>query len=221
MLQKTRAIVLNSVKYGESGIIVQVYTENFGRQSFLIHGVRKRKSKFNYSLFEPLSLLNLDIYFKESRSLQTLKEVKPSIILHHLPFDIKRSSIAIFLGEILYRCLREIEPNKSLFNYLFHAIQILDVNEQGIENFHLVFLIQFSKFLGIYPENNTQLYQYKTNTGLQLNDLLEYSLQDVSKLKIERTNRLELLDRLIDYYRDHLEGMGEIKSLHILHEVFL
>jgi DNA repair protein RecO (recombination protein O) len=221
MLQKTRAIVLNIVKYGESGLIVQLFTENFGRQSFIIHGIRKKKGKFNYLLFEPLSLLDLDIYYKETRNLQTLKEAKQSIILHRLPFDIKRSSIAIFLSEILYRCLREIEPNKLLFNYLFHAIQILDMTEQGVENFHLIFLIQLSKFLGIYPKNNTELYQYKTTKGMQLIDLLEYSLQDIGNLKIERTNRLDLLDRLIDYYRDHLEGLGEIKSLQVLHEVFL
>ena len=220
MLQKTRAIVLSSVKYGESGLVVQVFTENYGRQSFIIHGVRKKKSRFNYLLFEPLSLLNLDLYYKETRDLHTLKEAKQSAIPHHMPFDIKRSSIALFISEILYRCLREVEPNKILFNYIFNAIQVLDIAEQGVENFHLIFLIQFSKFLGIYPKNNTELYRYKTGKGIQLSDLLDLSLQDIGNLEIERTNRVELLDRLIDYYRDHLEGLGEIKSLQVLHEVF-
>ncbi len=220
MLYKTRAIVLKSVKHGDTGLVVQIYTEDFGRQSLLVHGVRKRKSKFGYHLFEPLSLLNLDIYYKENRDLQTLKEAKSSIVLHHLLSDVRKSSIAIFVSEILYRCLREVESNKPLFNYLFHAIQILDMAEKGLENFHIIFLIQLSKFLGIYPKNNAELINYKIIGGYQLNDLFEYSLQDISNFKIERSIRQEILNHLIIYYRANLEGMGEIKSLQVLHEVY-
>ncbi len=221
MLYKTRAIVLKSIKYGDSGLVIQAYTEDFGRQSVLVHGVRKRKGKFSSFFFEPLSLLNLDMYYKESRDLQSLKEAKPGIVLHNLLSDIKKSTVAIFIAEILYRCLREVETNKPLFNYLFHAIQMLDIAEAGIENFHLIFLIQLSKFLGIYPKNNSELINYKTERDRQLNYLFEYSLQDIGRIKIERTNRKELLNNLINYYRDHLEGMGEIKSLQVLHEVYL
>ena len=221
MLYKTRAIVLKSVKHGDSGLIIQAYTEDFGRQSLLVHGVRKRKAKFSSFIFEPLSLLSLDMYYKENRDLQSLKEAKAGIVLHHMLSDIKKSTVAIFIAEILYRCLREVEPNKPLFNYLFHAVQMLDMAEAGIENFHLIFLIQLSKFLGIYPKNNSELINYKTERNHQLNHLFEYSLQDIGRFKIERTNRKELLNSLINYYRDHLEGMGEIKSLQVLQEVYL
>ena len=220
MLYKTRAIVLKNVKYGDSSLIVQIYTEDFGRQSLLVHGVRKKKSNFGYFFFEPLSLLNLDIYYKENRDLQTLKEAKPCIVLHHLLSDVKKSSIAIFISEVLFRCLREVESNKSLFNYLFHAIQILDVADEGLENFHIIFLLQLSKFLGIHPKNNTGLIHFKNINENQLNNLFEYSLQDISDLKIEKSVRLEFLNQLILYYKTHLEGMGEIKSLQVLHDVY-
>lgn len=221
MLHKTRAIVLKSIKYGDSGLIVHIYTEYFGRQSLMVHGVRKKKSKFSYHFFEPLSLLNLDIYYKETRELQTIKEVKSDTVLHHLLSDVRKSSIAIFISEILYRCLREIESNKGLFDYLYHTVQVLDLTDKGLENFHIIFLIQLSKFLGIYPKNNTELINYKFIGNYQLNDLFEFSLQDIGNIKIERTIRHDILENLISYYRNHLEGMGEIKSLQVLHEVYL
>ncbi len=221
MLCKTQAIVLKSIKYGESGLVAQVYTEDFGRQSFLIHSVRKRRSKFHYALFEPLSLLDLDIYYKENRDLHSLKEAKLSITFHHIPFDIKKSTIAIFISEVLYRSLREVESNKPLFNFLFHAIQILDMAEEGIEYFHLIFLIQLSKFLGIYPKNNAELIDIKPLKASQLRNIFDYSLQDIGRIKMEHTLRNDLLNNLINYYQDHLEGMGEIKSLQVLREVYI
>jgi DNA repair protein RecO (recombination protein O) len=220
MLIKTRAIVLHSIKYGESGLIVQAYTEHFGRQSLLVHGIRKIKSRINPYLFETLSILDVDIYRKESREIQNLKEVKPCIISHHFHSDIRRSTIALFLGELLYRTLREEDPNLPLFNYLFHAIQILDIAEKGAENLPIIFLMQFSKFLGIYPKNNTDLDRYKSDEGIQLTDIIEYSLTDLGKLVVNHKKRSELLEFMIAYYSDHLEGMGQIKSLQILREVF-
>lgn len=220
MLQKTRSIVLSHLKYGDSGLIVRTITENQGRLSFIAHGVRKKKSKFNPYLFEPLSLLDIELYYKANRDLHTLKEAKPSILLQHLYFDIKKSTIAIFLSEILSRSLQEVESNKSLFNFIFHAVQILDVAQKGIENFHLIFLIQFSKFIGIYPKNNQELIHYQIDGEVQISDLLDHSLTDIDKLHMKNDNRSKLLNQLVNYFRHHLEGMAEIKSLAVLRTVF-
>jgi DNA repair protein RecO (recombination protein O) len=220
MLAKTKAIVLHCIKYGETSIITNLYTEQFGRQSLLIHGVRKRRSGANPYLFEALSLLDIDISCKENRELNHLKEARPSIILHHLHSDIRKSTIALFLGELLFRTLREEECNLPLFNFLFHSIQILDIAEKGIENFPLVFLIQFSKFLGISPKNNSALELYRSSEGIQLGDLLDYTLADIDCFKIAGSNRNELLVRFLAYYSDHLEGIGQLKSLQVLREVY-
>ncbi len=220
MLAKTRAIVLHCIKYGESNLIATLYTEQFGRQSILIHGVRKKKNKINPYLFEALSLLDIDIYRKESRQLNNLREARPTVILQHLYSDIRKSCIALFIGEVLFRTLREEECNPPLYNYLFNSIQVLDIAEKGIENFPLVFLIQFSKFLGIYPKNNSTLEHYHTSEGLQLSEMLDYSLPDISILKIPNIRRNELLIQLLAYYSDHLDGIGQLKSLQVLREVF-
>ena len=220
MLQKTRSVVLNNLKYGESGLIVRVFTEDFGRQSLIVHGVRKKKSKFNAQLFEPLSLLEIVFYFKESRELHTLKEVRPDVILQHIFFDIRKSTLAIFLSEILSRSLQEVEPNKPLFDFLFHAIQILDVAETGVENYHIVFLLQLTKFLGIYPKNNPDFIYSLLGSEDQQGQFSELSLSDIGKLSVSAENRSALLDVLINYYKQHLEGMGEIKSLPVLRSVF-
>lgn len=220
MLFKTRAIVLHSVKYAESGLIVHAYTEHFGRLSLLIRGVRKPRSRVHFALFEVLSILDIELYRKESREIQLLKEVKPTIVLHHIHSDIRRSTIAMFLAEFLYRTLREEEPNSALFNYLFHVIQILEITEKGVENLPLVFLMQFSKFLGIFPKNNIDLNRYTSLAGNKLSDIMEYSYGDLETLKIPYQNRSELLQSLLDYYTDHLEGMGQLKSIAVLREIF-
>lgn len=220
MLYKTRAIVLNHIKYGDSSLIVRVLTEKLGRQSFLVHGVRKKKNKINPYLFEPLSILKVDLYYKQNRDLHTLKDVKPEVILHQLHFDIRRSTIAIFLSEIIHRSLQEVESNANLFDYLFNAIQILDVIDKGIENYHIIFLLHFSKFLGIYPKNNTELVQYNTTEAVQLIDLIDHPLSEIDQLNITPKNREKLIDQLIAYYQNHLEGMGNIKSLPVLRTIF-
>lgn len=220
MLQKTRAIVINHLKYGDSSLIVRAYTEKYGMLSFIAHGIRKKKSILNPYLFETFSLLMLDLYYKQNRELQTLKDVQAEIILNHLHYDIRRSTIAVFLSEVIYRSLHEVEANVNLFNYLNHAIQILDVTDEGIENFHIIFLLQYSKFLGIHPKNNLELSTYRASGKVQLSHLLEYSLSEIGTFRITSKNRSDLIDQLVRYYYDHLEGLGELKSLPVLRTIF-
>jgi DNA repair protein RecO (recombination protein O) len=220
MLHKTKAIVLHSLKYSESGIIVHAYSEVFGKQSYLVQGVRKKKSHINANFFQPLSLLELEIYFKENRELQRIKEVRIASPQIHVGFDIRRSAIAIFLSELLYRILKEFEPNQKLFNFLFHAVQILEITENGIENFHLVFMMQLTKFIGIFPDDDSIIQQFKSEKRIELLNFLDYSLADVSKIKLSGPARIEVLNQLVAYYKTHLEGIGSINSLKILHEVF-
>ena len=220
MLHHLKAIVLHSVKYGESGIITQVYSNLYGRQSFLIHGVRKKNSKISPYLFQPLALLDIVGYIKETREIQHIKEINATVPLQHLHFDIRKSSIAAFLSEILNRTLREADPNIALFDYLSHAIQALDIAEKGIENFHLLFLMQYTKFIGIYPKDNNDHYMMNKQHSKSIFDLLDYSLTDTSEIKFNNAERQDLLKELIQYYQYHFDGLGKIKSLDILHEIF-
>lgn len=220
MLHHLKAIVLHSVKYGESGIITQVFSNLYGRQSFLVHGVRKKNSKISPYFFQPLALLDIVGYIKESREIQHIKEIKATFPLQHLHFDIRKSGIATFLSEILNKTLREADSNMALFDYLSHAIQALDITEKGIENFHLLFLIQYTKFIGIYPKDNNDHYLMNKQNSKSIFDLLDYSLSDTSEIKLNNNERQDLLKELIQYYQYHFDGLGKIKSLEILHEVF-
>jgi DNA repair protein RecO (recombination protein O) len=220
MLHHLKAIVLHSVKYGESGMIAQVFTDLFGRQSFLVHGVRKKNSKISPYLFQPLSVLDIEAYIKENRNIQRIKELKASFPLQHIHFDIRKSSIALFLSEILNKTLHEADVNSSLFEYISNAIQVLDITESGIENFHLVFLMQYTKFLGIYPSDNPEIIRLNEDHSAGIPGLIQYSLTDISKMTIDRRLRQNLLNEIINYYTHHIEDFGKIKSFEILREVF-
>lgn len=241
MLQKTRGIVLHHFNYSEHSIIAHIYTEHFGRQSFMINGVYKRKAKMKANLFSPLNLLNMEMSYKEKRSIQRLKEVNRAVVLSELPFQPAKSSVALFLAEVLYRTLKEEEENPALFEFLFNAVQLFDIIGEGTANFHLIFLIQLSKFLGIFPESRQfsgtssffdlkegefcsiqpeHRYFLETTLSRKLYDMLPLQFSDAAKVELNQQWRSQLLHGLINYYRFHIEGMPEIQSLAILQQVF-
>jgi len=221
MHKKTRGIVLHTIKYGDSSIISHIYTRDFGRQSYIVNGVRSKKSKFHYNNFQPLTILDLQVDHKATRELQRLREISIAHPFHHVHTDIVKNTIALFIGELLYRCLREVEENHPLFDYLENAIQMLDYCDEGCVNFHLVFLVQFTRFLGIYPGNNQELDNYQPkDSEIIMHDLLKYKLKDLRLLKISNSTRNSLVNAMVDYYYYHLEGMGKLHSLQVLREVF-
>jgi len=219
MLQKLKGIVLYSIKYNETSLFLHIYTDKYGRQSFLAYRTRKKKSKSNAYLFHPLSLIELEVDLKENREIQKIIEANFDHIYSQLYYDVKRSTIAIFLGEILNKNIRETEPNKQLFDFIYNAVQLLDVAKEGIENFHLIFLIQLSKFLGFYP---TMDYELKIEADLrnEFHSLVNISLTELDKIKISNSDRQRLLDIILELYKVHLTGPGQIQSLKILREVF-
>lgn len=240
MLHKTKGIVLHYIKYGDTSIIAYIYTEIFGRQAFIVNGVRNKKSRVRLNQFQPLSILELDVYYKPNRDMQRVKDLRNYLLLHTIHNNIVKSSIALFIAEIMYKTLREVEPNKPLFDFIYNSIQILDLQNSGIENYHLVFLLLLSKYLGISAVNEEQnSVEFTTieqpalinkGKGLSLiltaeekkalNQLHEYSFKNLEKIKIDNNTRVNLLTKFVEYYKLHLEGIGTIKSLSVLKEVF-
>ncbi|MCB2197666.1 MAG: DNA repair protein RecO [Bacteroidetes bacterium] len=240
MLHKTRGIVLNHIKYSETSIIVTIYTEMFGRQAYIINGVRGKKSKIKANLFQPLFLLDMEVYHKPKRDLQRAKEIQNASIFYTIPYDLKKSTIAIFIAEILYKTIQEHEPNADLFNYLFNSIQLLDFKEKGIANFHIYFLLHLTKYLGFFPDNNySEKYSYfdlKAGNFVQikpmhfsfldkepsafLNQMLTFSDNQHENLHIHYKERIQILEKVLEYYALHNEGLSSVKSLEILKEVF-
>ncbi len=241
MIQKTRGIVLHTTRYGESSLVVHCYTERAGRQTFMVKGVRKSRKQNRSNLFQPLFILDFEVYHKDSREIQLVKEVSRAIPLNSLPFDITKSTQAIFIAEVLYRVVKEEESNPVLTNFLISTIQYLDTMEEASADFHIIFMFQLSRHLGFYPQNNSgekriffnlESGQFKTHFGdpeIYLNEedsvlWNRYMCTDIQSVKEEGFNGVQrkiTLDNLARFYKLHVSGMGEIRSLEILHAYFI
>ncbi|MDP4186048.1 MAG: DNA repair protein RecO [Bacteroidota bacterium] len=240
MIVKTRGIVLHFIKYSETSVIATVYTEMLGLQSFLIKGIRGKKSKGKANILQPLSLLEMDVFYKEKRELQTLGEFRSSYPFNSIPYDIRKTTIAIFLAEILYRSIKEHEANAPLFDFLENSIRMLDMLEEGVSDYHLYFLCHYSGFLGFAPENNYSeencFFDMKAGRFVAIEPrhpsymkvkessafscLLSVSPLELLNLNINHKERIALLDRLLDYFTMHFEAMEQLNSLNVLKELF-
>jgi|ERR1035437_474927 DNA repair protein RecO (recombination protein O) len=240
MLHKTRGIVLRTVDYSETSLIAKIYTEQFGIQSYLIKGARRKNASIKGNLFQPLALLELVVYKKEKKQLQTLKEAGPEIHFASIPYDPAKASILFFLNEILLKCLQEEEENTELFSFLHETIQTLDSVEKKFSNLHLIFLIRFSRFLGFFPQGNYSDvnsvfdlregmfvsreplhpdFLTKENSKL-ISKLIFSNYYSMDSLVLSGKERKNLLDILLHFYQLHLSNMGSMTSHKVLEQVF-
>ena len=240
MISKTRGIVLRTVDYSDTSIISTIYTELFGIQSYLIKGAKRKKASVRANLFQSLSLLELVVYKKEKKQLQTLKEARPEIHFASIHNEPTKASIVFFLNEVLLKCLHEEEHNPELFSFLHETVQTLDAAEKNFSNIHLVFLVRFSRHLGFFPQGKfsetNPLFDLREGkfiskepshpdfllkeNALLLNRLILSNYYSMSGLALSGKERKNILDILLHYYHLHLSNMGSIASHKILEQVF-
>jgi DNA repair protein RecO (recombination protein O) len=212
MLQKTRGIVLRHVKYGESSLIVTVFTDALGLQTYMVNGVRStKKSIGKAALFQPLTLLDLVVYHKENASIQRISEVRCHFPFQTIALDIKKTTIAIFLSEVLNKTIREHTPNHDLFDFILHSIQVLDHLERDFENFHLQFMLKLSRYLGFSAE-------YSGEFDANPYPALVANAYDGAP-KLGAAERTSAFEHILHFYRQHLDHFGELRSVSILREV--
>ncbi len=240
MLHKTKGIVLRTVDYSDTSIITKIYTEQFGIQSYLIKGAKRKNASVKANLFRPLSLLQLVVYKKEKKQLQVVKEAGAEIHFNSIPNEPAKASILFFINEILLKCLQEEENNPGLFFFLHESIQTLETTEKDFANFHLVFLIRFSRFLGFFPQGSFSEsspvfdlqegsftgkepmhpdFLGKENSRL-LSKLIFCNYYSMGNLSLSGKERKNLLDILLHFYHLHLSNMGSIASHKVLEQVF-
>ncbi|MCR8560724.1 DNA repair protein RecO [Mucilaginibacter sp. BJC16-A38] len=239
MLHKTRGIVFKTTDYGESSVVVQVFTEKFGLQSYMVNGAKKPKAKIARNMLQPLHLLDMVVYHKEAGNVQRIKELKNSPLLQTIPYDVIKSSLAMFLNEVLYKAVKQQSPDENLFDFVFSAIEWLDHQTEGIANFHLLFLIRLSRYLGFYPDRylageadyfdlkNGTFHRYKPDSILYLSPphtqnfttLLQSNFENIINVKLNNDERRYLISKLLEYYALHIEGFGNIRSHEVLEEV--
>lgn len=239
MLVKSNIIVLNKVKYGDYDLIVKAYTKHRGAVSYLIKGVLK-SSKTNRAktvYFQPLMQLAVEESYKPNKSLQFLKDVRSNYLYKTLYTNVYKSAITMFLSELLAIVLKEEEENVDLFNYIETTFQYLD-SEDDFANFHLLFLLKLSRYLGFQPgkaEDNMFFFNLRTGyfeaesqghysiSGKNLTLLKQLqgiNFDELYRIKINASERHSFLDMLLLYFELHLDGFKKPKSLKILNEVF-
>jgi DNA repair protein RecO (recombination protein O) len=238
MIIQTKGIVFQSTKYSDTSLIVKILTEELGLQSYIVKGVRRPKSRMKPSFFEPLTLLDMEVYHKPNQNLHHLREVRVDVPWHHIPFSIEKQSILLFLNEILYKCVREEVSDKALFSWIYHSLIWFDLEEKDFLNFHLLFLVQLSRFLGFYPKDTVEATEairvfdiqegrfsahrplhpffMEGTAATKLFLLMQTSFETLKNLRLTTRERRLVLEGLLAFYQLHLPELGKIKSLEVL-----
>ena len=236
MIVKTKAIVLSALKFNEKSLIVKCFTLSDGLKSYFVRDAfsgKKNNQKIAY--FQPLTLLEIEAVHKNKGTLENFKEIKISQPYSSIPTDIFKSTIVMFLSEMLHHSIHEEEANPDFFSFLETAFMWLDTNDQ-ISNFHLILLMESTKFLGFYPEDSNPNFDFfemregvfiPFETVTCLNNSNSFLLKKLLELRFDSAailfnskERQELLTIIIDYYALHLDGFRKPKSLEVLVEVF-
>ncbi|MCK0188680.1 DNA repair protein RecO [Arenibacter sp. F20364] len=234
----TKGIVLTSIKYGDTSLIVRIFTFSDGIKSYLLRGIlASKKGKLKTAYFQPLLQLDLIASHKNKGTLESITEAKVSYHYQSLHTDIAKNALTFFLAEMLSNSIHEEESNESLFNFIEAALQWLDTHDE-FSNFHLYFLLSLTKYFGFYPDTKNMDLMYfdllegEFITSPSLNPIMEgdnlkhfkellgINFDAIHSIKLNKRNRQELLKNLVLYYELHLQGFRKPKSLAVLNEVF-
>lgn len=238
MQVSTKALVLSAVKYSEADLIVSCFTQDYGVRSYMLRGVLKsRKGKLRASLFQPLTLLQLEATHKDKGTLERIREASIWIPYQSVHTDIYKSSIALFLSEVLTNAIKETASQPELFDYLSGALVWLDSHD-AIANYPLVFLFNLTGYLGFYPDGS-ELDQpaFDLQHGVfvpsdlsetvmegpeveLLKQLFGMNFDAISGVKWPKSSRKKLLHLLLLYYQLHLQGYKKPRSLSVLDQLY-
>lgn len=238
IMEKTLGIVIHTIKYSESSVITKVFTRNLGYKSFIIKGIRSKKSK-KMGLLQPFTILEMDVRFTNKSNLGWVKEMNVNVPIHAIRMNVVKNSLVMFLSELLYRTLEEDYQDINLFDFAKDAIVCLETESQ-VANFHLWFMLELSKIYGFYPNENYSLINPYFNlvsghfesrrkknshwlseeSSLVLQKFLGIIFAKAMMIDIRSKERKNLLDSLIVYFQLHVEGMKKMKSQEILNTIF-
>lgn len=242
MLLKTRGIVFRTIKYGETSIIADIFTEEKGLHSFIAGSVRSAKARMPFNLFQPMTVVEMVAYFRDDAgALNRLKEVRAAEVWSRIPFDIRRGTIALFMAEVCKKCIQEGAEDRDLMVFLTNTLRWLDTTTHSLANLPLHFLLQLSGFLGFQPQGDPELetsvffdlregifseeeplHGDSLNSALsgQLLALLFLPLENCHEVNIARADRKVLLKKLLQFYQLHVPGFTGINTPEIMEMTF-
>jgi DNA repair protein RecO (recombination protein O) len=246
MTHKTKGIVLRTIKYGETSLVVTAYTELFGIQTYMVNGVRTIKRQGNKAaMFQPSAMLEMEVYHNDQKSMQRIKEYNWAFLYQHLLSDVVKNSIALYMVELLFKILKQPEANNNLYYFCEDSLMQLDAAEKNIAaNFALFFSLHLADFFGFKINGSNMKDIAVENLYLDLREgdfvahqpthpdfihgqqaaitaeLLKIRLPaELDQLKLNQQIRRELLMKFRDFYALHIHDFGQMKTLQVLHEV--
>ena len=240
MFVKTKGITLNSFRYTDNKLISHIFTRKLGKTGFLIYVGKSKKSSKKASVFNSLNFVDIEFNHKENTNLQTIKEAGIYYMYHSIPYnDIKRT-VALFLAEILSKILHSEAENEELYEFIERSFQYYDLQEEKYSNFHLWFLLQLSKYLGFglsYSNSPGSNYfdlvegvfsEFKPIQNKYLEpeivhywkELLQTGLTDYHLINIKRDKRIDILNKIVEFYTYRFSELSGLKSLTIMKEIF-
>jgi DNA repair protein RecO (recombination protein O) len=243
MIHSTKGIVLRTIKYGETSIIVSIYTAMFGLQSYLVNGVRisTKKGPARANLFQPAAILDLVVYHNELKNLQRLKEFKWGYLYQHLFFSVRKNAVALFMVELLQKCLKQPEGNQDLFHFLEDAFIHLDQsNDQVMANYPLFFSVHLASVLGLgvlddysperpfldlqegvfVKEQPQQPYFLADPYSYITSQLLKVAQpHELEQIGLNQEARRVLLQAYQTFYTLHIQDFSPMKTLPVLQAV--
>ena len=242
MTYKTKGIVLRSIKYGETSLVVTIFTEMFGIQTYMVNGVRtSKKSASKANHFQPAAILDLVVYHSENKSMQRIKEFSWAVLYDKLLSDVIKNSIASFMAELLHKCLKQPEANADLYNFCEESFLQLDRADKIVAaNFALFFTLHLTHFFGFrmsdnYSDNEVFLDLQEgsfikhqpthpnfidgKNAELTAQLLKVMQPHELEQFNLNGEIRRSLLLRYLEYYALHIHDFGQMKTLLVLHEV--
>lgn len=238
MIIKTEAIVLHTLKYGEQQLIVDMFTREYGRLAFIVPSPRSERSKIKKQYLQPLTLLQLECDVRPQRQLQKLRDASLLTPLPSLLSDPKKLTIGLFVSEFLYHALKDEQQNVPLFSYIRSSIEWLDSSPGNVANFHLVFLMRLSRFLGFYPNLQEEGDYFDLRSAVfcstapvhhdflmpqeasHIRLLMRMDFPTMYLFRLSRMERARVLEILLTYYRLHLPDFPELRSVSVLQEIY-
>lgn len=237
---KTRGIVLSNIDYNDKYLLVQVFTEQFGRVTYMVSKSNGKNRRMHRSLFAPLSVLDMEVDHQASRNIQRIKESRLDLLQNGIAYDMTKTSIVFFLSEFLSKVLKDVENNPALFSFLSFSIETLNETQKSVSNYHLVFMLKLTRFLGFYPNLETYAkgnffdlingefvsfqplhnHYISAADGVALARLARINYENMHLFQFSRADRVNIINRMLEYYRIHLQDFSTLKSLDVLHELF-
>ena len=240
MLVKTEAIVLHSFKYGETRVIVDVFSREAGRLSLIAALPKTQKGQLKKQYFQPMTLLEISYEQHPRVQLQKLKDARLLTAWSTIPFSPEKLALSLFTAEFLYHALRSEQQNESLFTYICDSMQWLDMSDRGFANFHLTFLMRMSRFLGFYPNLDDyadgQVFDLRAasfsalvpthrdflspDESRRIHQLMRMDFPTMHLYRLSHHDRNRIVEVLLRYYRLHIPQFPELKSHDVLQELW-